>query len=303
MKQSPTVSIGLPVYNGEDYIQEALDSILAQTYTDFELIISDNASTDATERICREFAKKDNRVRYIRNKVNFGAAKNYNVLVDLAEGKYFKWAAHDDLLAPTYLEKCIETFKKHPEAILVYPQTEEIDEKGCLLNVFDDGFNLTSDKPHERFKNFFEAPKRCNPVFGLMRTDDLKRTAMIGSYKSSDKILLGQFALLGKIYEVPERLFYRRIHSGMSTVAHKSEADIATWFSTEKRKSIQYLFPRWRWVFEHFKNITRAPINYTERVKCYFYVVKHLVMHKRWTKREIKTAVNLVSNSLRLKRA
>src|SRR5207244_10480282 len=104
----PRVSIGVPVYNGERYIAETLDSLLAQTFEDFELIISDNASHDRTEGICRAYAAKDSRIRYVRNSTNLGAARNYRLAVELSSGEYFRWANCDDLFAPTSLSRCVE---------------------------------------------------------------------------------------------------------------------------------------------------------------------------------------------------
>ena len=118
----PKVSIGMPVLNGENYIEPAIRSILAQTYSDFELIISDNASQDRTEEICLYYAKKDRRIRYHRNDSNIGAARNFNRTVELAKGQYFKWAAHDDTLAPEYLEKCLEVLEQDESLILCFPE-------------------------------------------------------------------------------------------------------------------------------------------------------------------------------------
>ena len=114
----PRVTIGLPVYNGQNYLVETLESLLAQTYTDFELVISDNASTDRTEAICRQYAAGDARIRYYRNDENIGASANYNRAFELGRGEYFKWAAHDDLLAPTYLERCVEVLDANPDVVL-----------------------------------------------------------------------------------------------------------------------------------------------------------------------------------------
>src|SRR5882762_1549884 len=116
----PRISIGLPVYNGENFITDALESILGQTYTDFELIISDNASTDRTEALCKSYAARDPRIRYWRNAENLGAARNFNRVFELSSGEYFKWTAHDDVLAPDYLEKCIEASDRDPSVVLVY---------------------------------------------------------------------------------------------------------------------------------------------------------------------------------------
>ena len=93
----PRVSIGLPVYNGQEFLEETLHSILNQTFNDFELIICDNASTDRTAEICRSFAKRDRRIRYYRNEINLGAAKNFNGVFFLARGEYLKWSDNDDL--------------------------------------------------------------------------------------------------------------------------------------------------------------------------------------------------------------
>src|SRR5208282_399437 len=100
----PMVSIGLPVYNGEAYLRQVLDSVLAQTFSDFELIISDNASTDCTEAICREYAAADARIRYHRQARNRGATWNFRQVALLSSGQYFLWTSHDDLLAPTYID-------------------------------------------------------------------------------------------------------------------------------------------------------------------------------------------------------
>ncbi|MEO1346882.1 MAG: glycosyltransferase family A protein, partial [Pseudomonadota bacterium] len=121
--QSPRVTIGVPVYNGDAYLAEALDSILNQTFTDFEVIISDNASTDGTEQICRDYAARDDRVRYIRQEKNLGAAPNFNLLVPIARGEYFKWAASDDLIAPEFLNYCVEALEKEFDASLAMTQT------------------------------------------------------------------------------------------------------------------------------------------------------------------------------------
>src|SRR5436190_12174806 len=95
--RDPIVSIGLPVFNGERYLRQALDSLLGQDFQDFELIISDNASTDRTAEICRAYVAKDRRIRYYRNESNIGSAPNYRRVFELARGEFFKWCSHDDV--------------------------------------------------------------------------------------------------------------------------------------------------------------------------------------------------------------
>ena len=117
---TPKVSIGLPVYNGEPFLSETIDAILAQTFKDFELIICDNASTDDTERICRRYAARDKRISYYRQHHNIGAAGNFNRVFNLSSGEYFKWAAHDDLIAPEYLARCVEILERDRSVVLCH---------------------------------------------------------------------------------------------------------------------------------------------------------------------------------------
>ena len=126
----PTVSIGLAVYNGENYLALAIESVLAQTFTDFELIISDNASTDHTPEICAEYAAKDNRIRYHRNSSNIGATRNENLTFAMSRGKYFRWLGHDDLCAPDQLAACVAVLESDPTVVLCHSEVVEIDDDG-----------------------------------------------------------------------------------------------------------------------------------------------------------------------------
>src|ERR1700682_2243328 len=127
------ITIGLPVYNGAKYLAAAMDSILAQSYGDFDLLISDNASTDGTEEICRDYAKKDPRIRYIRQRQNLGAAANHNLLIPMTDSPYFKWASHDDLLAPGFLAACVDVLDRDSTVVLASPASMLIDEVGKPL--------------------------------------------------------------------------------------------------------------------------------------------------------------------------
>ena len=133
----PRVSIGMPVYNGANFLGQALESLLAQTYTDFELIISDNASSDATAEICRAFAGTDSRIRYTRTERTIGPAENHNRLVRMARGDYFRWAAHDDLCAPELLAKEVEVLDRDRSVVLVYPKTRIIDATGNTVEDYE----------------------------------------------------------------------------------------------------------------------------------------------------------------------
>lgn len=139
MSKSPCVSIGLAVYNGEKYLKKALDSIIRQSFSDFELIISDNSSTDSTQRICEQYVSQDERIRYYRNNKNIGAPRNFNRTLEFASGKYFKWAASDDVLASDFLRKCVAILDKDTSVVLCHSITGRIDENGDLLGFYNDG--------------------------------------------------------------------------------------------------------------------------------------------------------------------
>ena len=119
---SPRLSIGLPVFNGERHLKEAVDSLLSQTFSDFELIICDNASTDRTPEICQAYASKDDRIRYYRNSENIGAVQNWYRTFELSSGAYFAGAAHDDVYHPEFMNKCIAIMDENPRSRSVIPR-------------------------------------------------------------------------------------------------------------------------------------------------------------------------------------
>lgn len=217
VQSGPRVSLGMPVFNGDDHLAETLDSILAQTYTDFELIICDNASTDATEEICRRYAARDGRIRYVRNERNLGASPNFNKTYELARGEFFKWAAHDDPLAPTYLEACVNMFDESPESVvLVYPRRLLLSYEGEVLGPDAPVTWFGARQPYDRisFARLNRVPGQLFPilVFGLIRSDVLRGTRLIGPYNHADLVLVGELRLLGTFREIPEPLFFTRLH-------------------------------------------------------------------------------------------
>lgn len=228
--RAPRVSIGVPVFNGEDYLAQALDSLLGQTWSDFEIIISDNASTDSTEEICRAYASHDPRIRYMRNATNVGAAKNFNQLVALAAGEYFKWAAHDDLCGPEFLQRCVDALDRDLSVVLSYPWSKAIDEDGVVVRDFEPMPKLGAKEAHERFFKCVCVSHPQNPVFGVVRTETLRETRLIGSYMSSDRVLLGEIVLLGRFHEVPEFLFFKRHHPQQHWRAHRNRQSRQAWW-------------------------------------------------------------------------
>jgi glycosyltransferase involved in cell wall biosynthesis len=263
---APRISIGLPVFNGARYLVEALDSLLCQTFVDFELIISDNASTDATQQIGEDYARKDARVRYFRNSKNLGGAYNDNRVFSLATGEYFKWAAHDDICAPTFLESCLGVLDEDPSIVLSYPKTIIINEEGRETEPYEDSFHFISQKPSERYREILGKKMLLNPVYGLIRAEALRNTHMIENYSSSDRVLLGELSLKGRFFEIPQFLFYRRIHPEKSTSANATVEQLALWHDPKKKFST--LTPKTRRFLGFFRAIWTAEISMADRLAC-----------------------------------
>ena len=188
--------------------------ILSQSFGDFELIISDNASTDDTETISRALVERDPRVRYRRNVQNVGISTNFNLLVPLARGRLFKWATADDLLRAGFLERCVSVLEAEPDVVLAYSAADFVDGDGRSLDLVDPGWHLVSDSAALRLSVAIRADHFVNAALGVMRTDALRRTRLVARYPGGDYRLMAELSLLGKFVEVPERLYVRRVHRG-----------------------------------------------------------------------------------------
>lgn len=290
MPEVPIVSIGMPVYNGEEFLSEALDSILEQTFKDFELIISDNASTDQTESICRTYAAKDSRIRFVRNETNLGASINYKTVFRLAKGRYFRWAPADDLFAPESLEVCVKTLNKHPEAVLCYPKTTLIDERGEVIRLYEDNLHLPMSSPVERFRRVLKQIGLANCLYGLIRREALGKTALLGNYPGADIVLILELSLLGQFIEVPRPLFFRRMHS-------KASSSIRTVEGTQEffdPKTTGRLFMRgWRHLVEQERAILRVPLSWKEKFQLSYSVARSAIASRHALLEEISQAARI----------
>jgi glycosyltransferase involved in cell wall biosynthesis len=261
---TPRVSIGVPVYNGADFLEQALASILGQTFSDFELIVCDNASTDRTEAICRKYQASDRRVRYVRQARNLGAAATYNRTFFEARGEYFKWAAHDDVLAPDFLEKCVKALDADPGLFLAHGATVLIDESGNAGSCYLDCLASDSDDPVVRFRTWMERPRgQCNPAFGVLRREWMGATGLHGDYVGADRVLLGEYALRCRARTLWDTYLYRRIHPGISTVANPGNLRLAQWFSGREERGLK--FKRYRQLREFARMIHRVPLSRAQR--------------------------------------
>lgn len=292
----PLVSIGLAVYNGEEYLELALDSILAQTFTDFELIICDNDSSDRTEEICRQYAAQDQRIRYYRNAKNIGGVNNENRTFELSRGKYFRLTAHDDLLAPELIAKSVQVLEQNPEIILCYSNIAVIDRQGKQIKTIKSSIG-SEDQPYQRFRRLASREHHCEATYALTRSKVLKQIDPQLNYSDSDRTFLVELGLWGKFYQIDEILFYKRYHPGRSIEVYEDRYRRMAWFHPDlDENNLPYscYFMYWRQVFHLISIIWRDPIDLKNKLLCYAHVV---VWVKRGRKRFITEIKLLIANN------
>ena len=208
--ENPLVSIGVPVYNGGIFLRETLDSLLAQDYNNFELIISDNASTDETEEICLEYSAREPRIRYVRNETNKGSTYNFNSLFRSSSGEYFMWAADHDRWEPSFVSRCVEVMERDPSVSLCYPQAAWIDTEGKHLEDIPLLFDTRGLGKLARFRVVLWGLNNNYVIYGLIRSSALRGTRLFGTSIGPDVVLLAELALPGTFACIPETLFYLR---------------------------------------------------------------------------------------------
>jgi hypothetical protein len=271
MKSQPRVSVGLPVYNGEAYLAQTIESILAQDYANLELVISDNASTDATQDICQRYQALDARVRYRRSDVNRGAVWNFNRVFELSSGEFFKWQAYDDLCLPTFLSSCLREFERSPmSVVLVYPRPQAIDEHGKPLGGLVERSVATSDpQAHRRLSVVLRKLSMVSSFYGLIRASELRKTRLLGRFIAGDWVMLAELSMLGEIREVPETLFLRRVHPKISTYAHPRPQDLLLWLDTSRASNGVLVGPD-VWVgVELLRSVYHIGLSRTDKLRCY----------------------------------
>lgn len=265
---APRVSIGLPVYNSENFLAQALDSLLAQTFTDFELIVSDNASTDRTPEICQDYCRRDGRIRYVRNSENIGASANYTRVFELSQGVYFKWAAHDDIYLPRFVERCVDVLDRDPSVDLCYTSAHMIDAGGVVQAAWGDQPTFTSPDPIMRFRAG-QLVSETIPIWGLMRRDVLATTLLLGNYPGHERPLLAELALRGRFHQVQEYLFRNRDHPDRSVRRFDPKNAHAAQHWHDPKLRNRWSFPPWRMLAEYLGAIRRSSLPFRDRARCY----------------------------------
>jgi glycosyltransferase involved in cell wall biosynthesis len=289
----PTVSIGIPVYNSERYLEETLKSLLSQGFQDFEIIISDNGSTDSTQKICQQYCAQDPRIHYHRSPFNRGPGWNYDHVFSLARGKYFKWQAYDDLLAPDFLEQCVAVLENRSEVVLCYCYCSQIDSQGNTLATNDIHLQTDDRRYPLRLRSLLMQSKSyvgCE-IFGLMRMSTLQQAPHQGSYAHGDFLFICHLAFYGQFYQIPQVLFHYRIHStqSMQTIPTHLKGrrrlfpftgplPATEWWDPAKKGKVD--FPTWRFYGLQLRFIFNQSIPLREKIRCYGALMERLFIAK-----------------------
>ena len=273
MSVRPRLSIGLPVYNGERFLGQSLKALLSQTFDDFELVISDNASTDRTAEICRDYAASDDRIRYVKQRVNVGAAANHNAVFALSRGELFKWASHDDLYDPRLLALCVDLLDRRPDVVLTHAWQGYIDSNGTVVATVRYPLDTDLPDPVKRFRSHLFGVGG-DDFYGVIRSDVLRAVRPHGSYHHADRTFVAQLVLQGPFAQVPEVLYYRRDHPGRAERSAPSKRARAA--NLEPRRGNQRRNPTARLLAEYVGGygavVARAPLTLAQQVACYGYL-------------------------------
>lgn len=275
---APLVTVALPVYNGERFLADAIESLLGQTLGDFELLVCDNASTDATVPMVQEYARQDPRIRLLPSPVNRGLAWNWNRAVPEARGRFFKWAAADDVHLPEYLARTVERLETDRTAVLAHSLSVDVDENGTPFRAVPTELAMDAPTAHERFHALTRRGWACIPLFGVIRTEVVRRTGLHGAYPRSDRALLAELGLHGRLVEVDEVLFHHREFSGRVTRA----TDLRTRYPVFTGGPVPDApLPHWDLLAGFLGGVRRAPLPPGEKARCVAALYDYLWEDKR----------------------
>jgi glycosyltransferase involved in cell wall biosynthesis len=269
MDKKPLVSIGMPTYNGERFIRQVLDSLLAQDYKNFELIISDNASTDNTRNICLEYAAKDKRIRYCRSKKNLGAIKNFYRAFQLSSGKYFMFAGSHDLWHQTFISRCVDILENESEVVIAYSRTMLIDTEDKPIEIMSDQIDTRGMSHLKRYKYLIKNLVWCNMIYGVIRCEAFARIKWFRTDWGFDNLLLAELSLEGSFAQIREPLFYRRKISDDEKDFEKLKKRVFYAIDPENaakkcRRPIEYI--RFQFYYSHIKMLLQYNLSFCEKI-------------------------------------
>lgn len=272
----PLVTIGIPAYNSERYLAQSIESLLAQTYTNFVMVICDNASTDGTADICQRYVQQDSRVRYHRNAVNIGMTGNFNRVFELCNTKYIKWSTADDFWMPDMLSDAVAVMEQDASIAVCYPKVVIVDGEGQKQDYYEDKLHLMQDNPAERFLGVIRNIKLVNHHLGLLRTDAIRRTGLFGKHVAADVGFVAELSLYGKFYQVDKYQFCRRFHADSSSWKRADQDQQARRFHAANVRKVPFNTWRFHWVL--VRAVLRSPLSMSSK----FRLLRELSMSMYW---------------------
>lgn len=207
----PLVSVGIPTYNRASSLKRAINSVLEQDYSNIEIAISDNASTDDTEKICKEYVEKNNKVRYFRRNYNLGAVANFAEVLKRSNGEYFMWLADDDWIGRSYISECIRILVKRPKYSLVYGRVKCFEDDIICDGIVPVKMKLPEELGEKRLISYFAQVVDNSVIYGLMRRDQVSRIEWRNVY-GGDMLVAAAIAFLGKIESIDNVTLFRTVN-------------------------------------------------------------------------------------------
>jgi glycosyltransferase involved in cell wall biosynthesis len=289
-KVQPFVSFGIPVRNGEGHIEKLIDSILQQTFQDFEIVIADNLSTDKTPQILRSYALQDHRFNCVFNEENIGQIENFNRVFKLSRGKYFRWIGVDDWLEPSYTEECVNLMENDPNVIGVTTYTV-MHQKGGFEHRFEyKGERLESVKSSRRFSRMMWLLSKgllyLSPLSAFFRREALTKTHLFQIAPDTDLIMAAEVSLVGPFRHINKHL----VHRWRPLTAPTKRIEMYKRYHPTRYKEVQHSY--WKACKKIASMIWDTPLTMGQKLICSFALIKFfLVKLPRETARKLKLLI------------
>ena len=273
------VIVGLPVYNGQKYLGAAIESHLSQSFGDFDLVISDNGSTDATPEICSNYASKDTRIKYLRSPENRGILWNHRRVFEAIESpnQYFRWAGADDIMEPGLLQAMVEVLNTRPGVEAVVPATKNINDHGEIIGSMARTLDLQSSDVFERAHDVLVANYQHVIAYGLLRASTLRLMRTRPDYIGWDPIFLWELALRGQMVQSAGPVLLRRFHPG-SISRVKTVKEMRKWVEPNSKAGMN--FPHWTWAYERVRALIACPLSTRDRLRIGAFLARYTMWQR-----------------------